>query len=160
MVDIVIGFLSSGGVKPEKPLGEYVDKRLKMKRRLSQKVLSCVVYKMKKDDFTFPSFVNFVTFNIFYHCGKLCPWNWQSLPCCKTRYTQYKHIMKSLQGILLCQDPFDTFDKKCLCELEEDQVAALDGCLRSFDLDRLLGALYEFMETYVKYCPDNHLTWT
>jgi hypothetical protein len=38
VVDIVIGFLSSGGVKAEKPLGEYVDKRLKMKKRLNQKV--------------------------------------------------------------------------------------------------------------------------
>lgn len=38
VVDIVIGFLSSGGVKATKPLGEYVDKRLKMKKRLSQKV--------------------------------------------------------------------------------------------------------------------------
>ncbi len=33
VVDIVIGFLSSGGGKPEKPLGEYIDKVLKMKRR-------------------------------------------------------------------------------------------------------------------------------
>lgn len=33
IVDIVIGFLSSGGGKPEKPLGEYIDKVLKMKRR-------------------------------------------------------------------------------------------------------------------------------
>lgn len=39
VVDIVIGFLSSGGGKPEKPLGEYIDKVLKMKRRpFSQKV--------------------------------------------------------------------------------------------------------------------------
>lgn len=39
VVDIVIGFLSSGGGKPEKSLGEYVDRVLKMKRRpFSQKV--------------------------------------------------------------------------------------------------------------------------
>ena len=39
VVDIVLGFLSSGGGKPDKPLGEYVDKVLKMKRRpFSKKV--------------------------------------------------------------------------------------------------------------------------
>ncbi len=39
IVDIVIGFLSSGGGKPEKPLGEYVDRVLRMKKRpFSQKV--------------------------------------------------------------------------------------------------------------------------
>ena len=39
VIDIVIGFLSSGGGKPEKPLGEYVDRVLRMKRRpFSQKV--------------------------------------------------------------------------------------------------------------------------
>ena len=43
VVDIVIGFLSSGGVRAEKPLGEYINKRLKMKKRLSRKVLCGVV---------------------------------------------------------------------------------------------------------------------
>ena len=39
VVDIVLGFLSSGGVKADKSLGEYIDKVLKMKRRqFSQKV--------------------------------------------------------------------------------------------------------------------------
>lgn len=39
VVHIVIGFLSSGGGKPDKPLGEYIDRVLKMKGRLSsQKV--------------------------------------------------------------------------------------------------------------------------
>ena len=33
VVDIVIGFLSSGGGKAEKPLGEYIDRVLKMRRR-------------------------------------------------------------------------------------------------------------------------------
>lgn len=40
VVDIVIGFLSSGGGKAEKPLGGYIDKVLKMKKRpFSQKVV-------------------------------------------------------------------------------------------------------------------------
>ncbi len=39
VVDIVLGFLSSGKVNAKKPLGEYIDKILKMKkRRFSQKV--------------------------------------------------------------------------------------------------------------------------
>jgi hypothetical protein len=40
VVEIVLGFLSSGGGRAEKPLGEYIDKMLKMKRRpFSSKVL-------------------------------------------------------------------------------------------------------------------------
>ncbi len=39
VVDIVLGFLSSGGGKAAKPLGDYIDKVLRMKRRpFSQKV--------------------------------------------------------------------------------------------------------------------------
>ena len=39
VVEIVLGFLSSGGGRAEKPLGDYIDKTLKMKkRRFSQKV--------------------------------------------------------------------------------------------------------------------------
>ena len=43
VVDIVLGFLSSGGGKAEKPLAGYIDKVLKMKRKpFSQKVgLKC-----------------------------------------------------------------------------------------------------------------------
>ena len=39
VVEIVLGFLSSGGGKAGKLLGEYIDKTLKMKKRhFSQKV--------------------------------------------------------------------------------------------------------------------------
>lgn len=39
VVDIVLGFLSSGGGSADKPLGEYVEKVLKMKTKsCSQKV--------------------------------------------------------------------------------------------------------------------------
>ena len=41
----------------------------------------------------------------------------------------------------------------------ENQVAALEKCLRTFDLDKLLEALFEFIETYVKYSPENELGW-
>ena len=33
VVEIVLGFLSSGGGRADKPLGDYIDKMLKMKRR-------------------------------------------------------------------------------------------------------------------------------
>jgi len=40
VVDIVLGFLSSGGGKADHPLGEYIHHTLKMKRRpFSEKVL-------------------------------------------------------------------------------------------------------------------------
>ena len=40
VVEIVLGFLSSGGGRADKPLGDYIDKTLKMKkRRFSQKVM-------------------------------------------------------------------------------------------------------------------------
>ena len=40
IVDIVLGFLSSGGGKADHPLGEYIHHTLKMKRRsFSEKVL-------------------------------------------------------------------------------------------------------------------------
>ena len=39
VVEIVLGFLSSGGGKADKPLGDYIDKTLKMKKRhFSKKV--------------------------------------------------------------------------------------------------------------------------
>lgn len=52
-----------------------------------------------------------------------------------------------------------------LCDLSEsdddNQKAALDKFLRKFDLDRLLGALFEFIETYVKYSTNFELKkWT
>ena len=40
-----------------------------------------------------------------------------------------------------------------------DQMNALDECLPSFNLDRLLGAFFEFIETYVKYLQGNELKW-
>ena len=40
-----------------------------------------------------------------------------------------------------------------------DEVAALYKCLGTFNLDQLLGALFEFIETYVKYSSDERLNW-
>ena len=42
---------------------------------------------------------------------------------------------------------------------EEDQVKALGRCLRVLDLDKLLGILYEFIETHVKHSPSNEKDW-
>jgi len=39
------------------------------------------------------------------------------------------------------------------------QLEALNHCLRAFDLDRLLGTLYEFIETHVKHSPSNEKEW-
>lgn len=49
VIEIVLGFLSSGGGKSDKSLGEYIDKTLQMKsRRFSQRVISfqCWVYSV------------------------------------------------------------------------------------------------------------------
>ena len=43
--------------------------------------------------------------------------------------------------------------------LDQVDIDALDQCLQLFNLDRLLGALFEFIETYVKYSLDNELDW-
>lgn len=58
------------------------------------------------------------------------------------------------------QEPFDSVNDTYLRGLGEDQEAALDKCLGKFDLDQLLGALFEFIETYVKYSPKNELQWS
>ena len=44
VVEIVLGFLSSGGGKADKPLGEYIDKTLRMKKRyFSKEVSTCTL---------------------------------------------------------------------------------------------------------------------
>ena len=49
--------------------------------------------------------------------------------------------------------------QKYMRQLDGIESDALDKCLRSFNLDKLLGALFEFIETYVKYSSDNELSW-
>ena len=66
--------------------------------------------------------------------------------------------------VLTSQDPFDSvkeeFSKELTSEGEDSQTMALDRCLQSFDLNHLLGTLYEFIETHVKHCPDNESEWS
>ena len=46
---------------------------------------------------------------------------------------------------------------KCL-DLEKEQVATLEKCLKKLDdLDRLLGALLEFIQIYVKHLPQSEM---
>lgn len=42
---------------------------------------------------------------------------------------------------------------------DSNQVAELEKCLSFFDVDKLIGSLFEFIETHVKYSPDNELSW-
>ncbi len=66
VVDIVIGFLSSGGGKPEKPLGDYIDRVLKMKRRsFSLKVIHFAVYTY------YIAHQNILASNTFFHFYRL-----------------------------------------------------------------------------------------
>ena len=58
------------------------------------------------------------------------------------------------------QEPFDSIRQEFLRELSKDedgenQFTELDLCLGQFDPDLLLGTIYEFIETYVKHCPQH-----
>ena len=63
------------------------------------------------------------------------------------------------------QEPFDSesmpsdFLEELTTDREENQLEDLNHCLRAFNLDRLLGTLYEFIETYVKHSPSNEKEW-
>ena len=68
-------------------------------------------------------------------------------------------ISCNIEVVLLFQEPFDSVREEFLKPLEEDEKEALEKCLRLFDLDSLLGTLYEFIETHVKHSPDGELEW-
>ena len=53
----------------------------------------------------------------------------------------------------------DSIPVDFLDELDENQVEALRGCLRVLDIDKLIGTLYEFIETYVKHLPHYNKDW-
>ena len=42
-----------------------------------------------------------------------------------------------------------------LTKLSEEDKELLGKCLRAFDLNKLLGSLYEFIETSGRYCDDS-----
>lgn len=64
-------------------------------------------------------------------------------------------------AVCCAKEPFDSLDLKYLRPLstdcEDDQKADLNKCLRIFNLDGLLGALFEFIETYIRTSPDDSL---
>ncbi len=47
-----------------------------------------------------------------------------------------------------------------LVALTEEQKTKMDECLRVFHLNRLLGALYEFIEISLRYFPQDQLRYT
>ena len=51
------------------------------------------------------------------------------------------------------------FREELITNRDENQVEALNCCLRVLDLDNLLGALFEFIETFVKHSPSNEKEW-
>ena len=57
------------------------------------------------------------------------------------------------------QEPFDSVRDEFLKPLKEEEKDELEKCLRLFELDSLLGTLYEFIETHVKHSPDGELEW-
>ena len=176
VVDIVLGFLSSGGGRADRQLGEYITRALRMKKRFfSEKV---------GDD----SSLHYRTLNlhIYSSCPSVLPGSrtlhtgphplslgdtfcrasetadtlWPGGRLNVTTVTEYTAYTST---VLTTQDPFDTvkeeFSKELTSEGEDNQTTALDRCLRSFNLDHLLGILYEFIETHVKHCPDTERDW-
>ena len=64
VVDIVMGFLSSGGGKSDRQLGDYITRTLWMskKKRFSEKVI----------EFALPQLNNQATIPVSFHIGLLC----------------------------------------------------------------------------------------
>ena len=55
------------------------------------------------------------------------------------------------------QEPFDSVKKDFLEPLSEGNQRDLEKCLGSFSLKQLLGALFEFTETFIKHSPAKDL---
>ena len=51
------------------------------------------------------------------------------------------------------------FLEELTADREDNQLEDLNHCLRAFDLEKLLGTLYEFIETHVKHSPSNEMEW-
>ena len=65
----------------------------------------------------------------------------------------------TVEWILSFQEPFDSVRDEFLKPLKDEEKDELEKCLRLFELDSLLGTLYEFIETHVKHSPDGELEW-
>ena len=49
--------------------------------------------------------------------------------------------------------------KELLVDLSKQEKQELDTSLRSFDLNHLVAALFQFIQTHVSYCPTNEFEW-
>ena len=58
------------------------------------------------------------------------------------------------------QEPFDSAEEELLKGLSKQEKQELDTSLSSFDLNLLLGTLYEFIQTHALYCPAVEFEWT
>ena len=87
--------------------------------------------------------------------------NWRDISISEDRYCNVTNTY-SFCTILICaviQEPFDSVRDDFLKPLEKEEKEDLEKCLRLFDLDSLLGTLYEFIETHVKHSPNEELHW-
>lgn len=57
------------------------------------------------------------------------------------------------------QEPFHTLNVELLEPISELQCKQLDEALPKFDLDTLLGTLYEFIETYIRHIDMGKKEW-
>ena len=55
------------------------------------------------------------------------------------------------------QDPFDHIEKEFKSDLTQLQKSELDKILRIFDIDDLLGILYEITESRLRFCSHEEL---
>jgi hypothetical protein len=123
VVEIVLGFLTSGGGKPKTRLVTYLNK-LKMEKRIFSE-------KAKQ------------------YCNLehiLSLWETLSVGLAKTL---------TLNG----QEPFDTLPDQLVKPLSHSQHQQLDRVLHRFDLDSLLGTLYEFIETFIRHTEVEQQQW-
>lgn len=65
----------------------------------------------------------------------------------------------SIYITMLFQEPFDTLNSELLTELTETQQQQLLQVLNRFDLESILGTLYEFIETYLRHIDMSHKEW-
>ena len=57
------------------------------------------------------------------------------------------------------QEPFDTLRDELVEPLSDIQHRQLDIVLHRFDLDSLLGTLYEFIETFIRHIEVEQQQW-
>ena len=80
------------------------------------------------------------------------------------QFLKLKHIVSIWQAlsvqlaIATHQEPFDQLEEEFLSDLEQSQKDELDIVLRRFNLDNLLGILYELVESHLKFSSQEELS--